>query len=277
MHTQSDVEAVLSHRHDLGGDLWTTPDLRLGKGAPFSALESPLLLLDLGMDPDEPVLRDSAELVLSTWRPDGRFAVYPHGAILPCHTAAAARLLCRLGRADDPRVVRCLEQLLDGRHDDGGWRCRKFSYGRGPETELSNPMPTLVALDAFRHTTTPQSPALDQAVETLLRHWTTRAPVGPCHYGIGTLFHQVSFPFRAYNLFYWVYVLSFYPAARTDPRFAEAFAALRSTLMAGQIVVQRVVPKLARLEFCRPGRPSATATARYREIVHNLAAERDAG
>ncbi len=36
----SDVEAIISHRHDNGADLWTTPDRRIIKGAPFSTLES---------------------------------------------------------------------------------------------------------------------------------------------------------------------------------------------------------------------------------------------
>jgi hypothetical protein len=68
---------------------------------------------------------------------------------------------------------------------------------------------------------------LDRAVDLLLEHWTTRAPLGPCHYGIGTLFLQVEYPFRTYNLFFWVYVLSFSPRARADPRFAEALATRR--------------------------------------------------
>jgi len=53
----SDVEAILSHRHDNGDDLLTTPDKRLLKGAPFSALENALFLLELGMEPTEPVLQ----------------------------------------------------------------------------------------------------------------------------------------------------------------------------------------------------------------------------
>ena len=35
----ADVESILSHRFDNGGDLWTTPDKRLIKGSPFSTLE----------------------------------------------------------------------------------------------------------------------------------------------------------------------------------------------------------------------------------------------
>lgn len=268
---RQDVAEILSHRHDLGADLWTTEDRRLLKGAPFSALESPLHLVELGVEPDDPVLTAVAEMFLDVWREDGRFRVYPRGGILPCHTAHAVDLLCRLGRADDPRVQATLGHLLATRHDDGGWRCAKFSYGRGPETGLSNPLPVLVALNAFRFTDRLNAdPALDEAVEVLLRHWTTRVPSGPCHYGIGTLFMQVSYPFRDYNLFWWVHVLSFYDRAKDDPRFLAALAALEERLVGGQMVVERVVPKLARLAFCRKGEPSEPATRRYREILANL-------
>ncbi len=59
---QADVEAILSHRFDGGADHWTTPDKRLLKGSPFSAYNSTLMLLELGMEPDEPVLKETAEL-----------------------------------------------------------------------------------------------------------------------------------------------------------------------------------------------------------------------
>ena len=81
---------------------------------------------------------------------------------------------------------------------------------------------------------------------------------------------QVEYPFRNYNLFMYVYVLSFYDRAKRDPRFLEALRVLQSKLADGQIVVERVVPKLAGLSFCKKGRPSELATERYREILRNL-------
>ena len=63
----SNVEAILSHRYDNGGDLWTTLDKRLLKGAPFSTIESVFYLLELGMDPNEKMLKDAADLIFSTW------------------------------------------------------------------------------------------------------------------------------------------------------------------------------------------------------------------
>lgn len=266
-----DVESILSHKYDNGADLWTTPDKRLIKGSPFSTLESVMYLLELGIQPTEPILREAAELIFSTWHEDGRFKLYPKSAMYPCHTINAANTLCHMGYAKDPRVKKTFQHLLQAQCKDGGWRCHKFSFGRGPETEFSNPFPTLTALNAFRFTTAlSNEPPLDRAVEFLLEHWTTKTPLGPCHYGIGTLFMQVEYPFRNYNLFVYVYVLSFYDKAKEDQRFLEAFEALKSKLVDGQIVVERVVPKLANLSFCKKGKPSAMATSRYNEILNNL-------
>lgn len=271
---RADAQAILSHRGDNGGDLWATPDRRLLKGSPFSTLECPAYLAELGMDPGEPVLRETADLIFRAWRQDGRFKIYPTGAIYPCQTAEAARTLCRLGYAGDARLQTTFRHLLAIQWPDGGWRCNKFSFGRGPETEASNPGPTLTALDAFRFCEEYRAhPALERAVEFLLRHWATRKPLGPCHYGIGSLFLQVEYPFRGYNLFSYVYTLSFYPIARGDPRFLQALAALQAKTQGGQIVVERAVPKLAGLNFCRKGAPSALATRRYQEILTNLGRE----
>ncbi|MDK2866525.1 MAG: hypothetical protein PWP51_2550 [Clostridiales bacterium] len=101
---KSDVEAILSHRHDHGADFWTTPDKRLIKGAPFSTLESITYLLELGMAPTEPLLEETTKLIFSTWQEDGRFKLYPKGAVYPCHTINAAATLCKLGYANDIRL-----------------------------------------------------------------------------------------------------------------------------------------------------------------------------
>lgn len=268
---QSDVEAILAKRHDNGADYWTTPDKRLCKGSPFSTLQCALMLSELGMEPSEPVLKEAAELFFSSWREDGRFKLSPQGAIYPCNTINAANVLCHLGYASDSRLRRTFDHLLEIQHRDGGWRCNKFSFGRGPETEFSNPGPTLTALNAFRFTSLlNREQALDKAAEFLLEHWTTRRPLGPCHYGIGTLFMQVEYPFSNYNLFVYVYVLSFYDRAKKDERFLDALAVLESKLANGKIVVERVNSKLAGLAFCRKGEPSGPATGRYHEILVNL-------
>ena len=267
----SDVEAILSHRHDNGADLWTTPDKRLIKGAPFSTLESVMYLLELGMEPTEPLLKETADLIFGVWQEDGRFKLYLQGPVYPCQTIHAANVLCHMGYVSDARLQKTLQHLFDIQYTDGGWRCNKFSFGRGPETEYSNPFPTLNALNTFRFTDyLNKEPVLDKAVDFLLEHWTIRKPIGPCHYGIGTLFMQVEYPFQNYNLFIYVYVLSFYNRAKEDKRFLEALETLEAKMVDGQIVVERVVPKLAGLSFCKKGKTSELATIRYYEILRNL-------
>lgn len=268
---QSDAQVIISHRYDNGADLWATSDNKLLKGSPFSTFESILYLLELGLSPEEPILKAAADLIFSVWQEDGRFRIYPKGGIYPCQTAIAANVLCHMGYAEDERIQKTFQHFLDIQYQDGGWRCNKFSFGYGEETEYSNPQPTLNALNAFRFSKyLNNEPALDRAVEFLLEHWVIRKPIGPCHYGIGTLFMQVEYPFRNYNLFEYVYVLSFYNYAKNDRRFLEAFETLKSKTMDGQIVVERVVPKLAKLSFCKKGSTSELATKRYCEILENL-------
>ncbi|MBF7096274.1 prenyltransferase/squalene oxidase repeat-containing protein [Alkalibacter mobilis] len=266
-----DIDAILAKRYDNGADYWTTPDKRLGKGGPFSTLSSVLLLLELGMDPADNLLKKVADLIFGCQREDGRFKLSPSGAIYPCHTINAANVLSNLGYSTDSRLEKTFKHLLEIQFIDGGWRCKKFSYGRGPETEFSNPGPTLTALNAFRFTDhINKNVALDRAVEFLLDHWEIRKPIGPCHYGMGTLFMQVEYPFLTYNLFYYVYVLSFYDRAKRDERFLEALQMLESKMVDGKIVVERTNSKLAKFDFCKKGEKSILGTERYLELKRNL-------
>lgn len=271
-----DVRTILGHRHDNGADVWSTPEGAIGIGSPFSTLECVLMLTELGMSPQTPVLRGAAKCILGSWREDGRFRMTGPGAIYPCHTTGTARVLCRLGYASDARLRKTFEHLLATQEKDGGWRCNTYKYGRGPETAASNPGPTLHALDGFRYLAAARRrPELDRAVGFLLDHWDTRAPLGPCHFGIGTRFLKVEFPFFRYNLFSYVYVLSFYESVRTDRRFLAALHELESKLADGQVVVEYARRELEGLRLCAPGKPNPLATRRYREIHGNM--QRTAG
>ena len=269
----ADAATILGHRYDLGADLWTTPDKRLIKGAPFSTLECVSYLAELGMGSGDPVISDAIELIFSASLPDGRFRVYPKSTPLTCHTTNAAWTLCWAGVSGDARMQATLNYLLESRWNDTGWRCNRSPFGKGPQCDYPNAHPTLLALDTLRLSGYANNDTrLDGAVRFLLDHWEVKRPIGPCRYGIGTLFMQPEYPFRSYNLFHWVYVLSFYNLARADARFREAYQALADKIIDGQVVVERVVPKLAKLSFCRKGEPSVLATKRWQEITANLAA-----
>ncbi|RBP57219.1 hypothetical protein DES36_13111 [Alkalibaculum bacchi] len=267
----SDVETILSYRYDNGEDYWTTADHKLLKGAPYTTLESVLYLLELGVPSDDELMKNVAELIFSNWKEDGRIKISSTGGIYPCHTALAVNVLCHMCYFDDDRVKKSFAYFLNTQQEDGGWKCNKYSFGRGKETKYSTPYTTLVVLDLFRYSLDFNNDArLNKAVDFLLEHWIIRKPISPCHYGIGTLFMQIEYPFRSYNLFYYVYVLSFYDRAKKDSHFLEALKALELKMVNEEILVERVVPKLAKLNFCKKGKTSELATKRYREILQNI-------
>ncbi len=268
---EADVEAIVKKRHSNGADFWATPDGRWGTGSPFSTFDCVLLLTELGTKRSDSLMKGAAGVLIETWREDGRFRPAPKAAMYPCHTANAARALCRLGYARDRRLKRSFEYLFEVQHDDGGWRCNTVKLGLSPETDASNPGVTLSALDAFRFTTHLNADRrLDRAVKSLLSHWKTRRPLGPCSFGIGTLFGKVEYPFLRYNLFYYVYVLSFYDAAKRRTEFRQALKTLQAKMADGAVVVENPHRGLAKLAFCRKGEPSRLATKRYREILMNI-------
>lgn len=82
---------------------------------------------------------------------------------------------------------------------------------------------------------------------------------------------QVEYPFLRYNLFYYVYVLSFYDRAKDDQRYLQALRAFESKLDSlGRVIIERPHRKLADLHFCAKGRPSDLATSRYYEVLKNM-------
>lgn len=268
---QDDVKVILGKRRDNGADFWATPDGRWGKGSPYSTFDCGLMLSELGLSRSDPVMKGIAAKILNSWQEDGRIRPAPKGPVFPCHTANAARVLCRLGFSRDRRLKRTFEHMMETRHGDGGWRCNTVKPGKSRETDASNPGVTLAALDAFRFTPgAANDKRLAGAVRFLLGHWKTKKPLGPCHFGIGSRFMQVEYPFLRYNLFFYVYVLSFYDAARKAPAYKQALRALESKLVDGQVVVESPNRGLARLAFCRKEEPSALATRRFEEICRNV-------
>ncbi len=269
----TDVDLILSRRHDNGADYWATPDGKIYVGSPFSTLHALGMLHELGVGPEHEGVAGGLDLILGACRPDGRIRVGPHSPLHPCYAAEAARILCRFGLAGHEALQRTIAYFLGASHPAGGWRCTYSGFGRGPETDYANPGATLYVLDVLRYYADCVSgePVADRAVASLLDHWTIRKPLGPCHFGIGTRFMQVEYPFFRYNLFFYVYVLSFYGRARDDERFRSALGVLQSKLDdRAEVVVERTHRGLGGLRFCARARSSARATGRYREIVDNL-------
>lgn len=268
---KSDLDRMLSTIDRNGGPYWSTADGGIAKGVPFSTIETGMMLSEIGYDLKSNEVKGIAGLIFNHIKDDGRIKVYSSGSVYPCHTAIAARTLCYIGYSKDQRLNKTYEYFLNNQHEDGGWRCNASKYGNGPETKSSNPGPTLTILDAFRFTDyLNNNSQLDSAVDFLLRHWETKLPLGPCHYGIGSLFMRIEFPMVRYNIFHYVYTLSFYRKARSDPRFLEALQSITNKLEDGKIVVESTNRKLSDYAFCKCKEPNELATRRYEEILSNL-------
>ena len=268
---KNDIMFIMSKRQINGEDLWAGEEANIGKGSPFSTRDVALILIELGFSKQDKVILDLANLIFEHQHDDGRFKISKSGAIYPCHTIGCLRVLCYLGFANDEKLTKTFEHLLLTQQGDGGWKCNKFIYGRGPETNHSNPGPTLEALDAFRFINTKDIfQQLNNTIEFLLWHWEQKKPIGPCHFGIGSLFEKTEFPFFRYNLFYYTYVLSYYPIAVNDNRFKDAYNLLAGNLQEGKMVIENPNRQLADMDFCHKGKPSELATKRFNEIVDNV-------
>lgn len=261
----------MSKRHVNGSDLWAGEDNNIGKGSPFSTKDVSIILNELGFTRKDEVIKDLAKLIFEHQQPDGRFRISKSGAIYPCHTIGCLRVLCYLGYAKDKRLKKTFEHLFSTQENDGGWKCNKYSFGKGQETNHSNPGPTLEALDAFRFIDiSDASQQINKAVEFLLWHWEHKKPIGPCLFGIGSLFNKTEFPFFRYNLFYYTFVLSFYKKANGDKRFRMAFKLLESNIEDDKILIENPNRQLAKMDFCFKGKTSELATKRFNEIKSNL-------
>lgn len=271
---KDDIDFLFSKKNHLGSDFWTTEDERIGKGSPFSVRDISIILTELGFSEKDPVIQKLAEIVFSKLKSDGRFKIAPSGGIYPCHTIGVFRILCYMGYSSDKRLNSTIDYLLNTQQEDGGWLCNKFVFGKGPETKHSNPGPTLEALDAFRFTKLLNSDErLEKTVDFLLWHWTEKKPIGPCHFGMGSLFYKVEYPFLRYNLFYYVYVLSFYQTAIQDKRFLEALSVLEEKIESNKLIVENPNRQLAHLKFCKKEAPSELATIRFNEIKKRCTTE----
>lgn len=267
------VETILKRMTDNGGPFWSRQDGDIH--APFgnSTIDTLSVIGELGYSiHDNKDILDATEFIFGYQTSDGGFRHSLKSTKLPCLTARIIAALGRLGLSNDQRMTNGYNWLLKKQSSDGGWRCATVKLGNSPITDASNPGTTLYVLDAFRYKvkTIEIETNLDKGVDFLLQHWVVRQPIGPCGFGIGTTFMKIEYPFLRYNLFYYVYVLSFYPSAKNDERFIEAYNELKSKLVDGCVVPEN--PHKAWRDYIsfQKGKVSEMGTKRWIEININL-------
>ncbi|MDZ7577438.1 MAG: prenyltransferase/squalene oxidase repeat-containing protein [Candidatus Nanopelagicales bacterium] len=252
------VEALNRRQDENGGEFWSRADGSIHAPIGFCTLLAMNVLGDLGLSARDPVAAGLAEFVFTYQNDDGSFRYTPQSTRLPCITGQALAGLGRLGFARDPRSDAAFDWLVSGQWNDGGWRCPTAKLGKSAASDASNPGTTLFALDALRfRPDLRRSDVTGPAVEALLSHWETRAPRGPCEFGIGTRFRRIEYPFVHYNLFYYVLVLSYYEAARADARFAAAYQGLSEHVDdRGRLIVANPHRSWRQHDFARANQPS---------------------
>jgi hypothetical protein len=269
-----EIQSILELERVNGGRFWSRADGNIHAPAGFSTLLVVNVLGELGAtSTSDPLIAEAVEFLFGHQSDDGAFQYARTSSKLACIAGQALAGLGRLGIGSDERAEAGYRWLLQGQWVDGGWRCPMVKLGTSAEADASNPGATLFVLDAFRfrRSTPAEVKQLHAAVESLLGHWETRTPLGPCQFGIGSRFLRVEYPFWRYNLFYYVYVLSHYPRAREDARFGDALDRLAAHVSdAGEMIVDAPPREWRTYSFARKGEASEPATKRWRQIQTNL-------
>ena len=265
----SEISRILSTSRINGPKYWARADGDIHAPAGFSTIDvlNTLGNLDVRYD-DYPIVREAIDYVFSYYNPAGHFKYNAKSTKLPCITARILTAFGRLGYEDE-RLDSCYRHLLKIQGKDGGWRCPTSKLGKSPETDASNPGTTLYVLDAFlyRDNDAKEKKQLENGVVFLLDHWTTRLPLGPCRFGIGTTFRQVEYPLIRYNILYYCFVLSKYEKALKDKRFQEAAALLKTKIKDGKLVNENPHRAWREYSFAQKGKASGPATKLARGIV----------
>ncbi len=85
-----------------------------------------LVLSDLGLTADDPRIKGTCDLFFAQrFQPDGGFGMKAGHF---CGTGNAARMFVRFGYADDPRIKRAFNWLVEKQKSDDGWHCFPSRY-----------------------------------------------------------------------------------------------------------------------------------------------------
>jgi hypothetical protein len=267
------IEKILQRQNDNGGQFWSRADGDIHAPFGFSTIDTLSVLGEIGYSIyDNSQIASAIDFIFSYQTPEGCFKYSPKSSKLPCLTARIIAGLGRLGVKNDKRIEASYKWMLDTQCDDGGWRCATVKLGKSPLTDASNPGTTLYVLDAFRFrkNSVAEIDKLNEGVDFLLQHWEIRQPIGPCSFGIGSTFMKVEYPFLRYNLFYYVYVLSFYETAKHDKRFQEAYKKLKDKTKNDKLIPENPHKAWIEFDFAKKGQISEIGTQRFKEINKNI-------
>ena len=194
-------------------------------------------LTDLGLTAADPGLGAIVERILASQSEQGPFALPMNiGAAYGgdgqdrlawalCDAPLQVYALIRLGLGKDPAVQKALGFLI-GLVRENGWPCAvspELGSWRGPGRK-GDPCPyaNLAMLKALGQVNELRdSPAAKTGVQTLLSLWEQRQDQHPYIFYMGTDFCKLKAPLVWYDILHVLDTLSLFPAAGSDPRFAN--------------------------------------------------------
>ncbi len=267
------IDAIFERQNNNGGKFWSRTDGDIHAPHGYSTIDTLSVLGELEVTTNKvPFLTEVIEFVYTYQTPDGSFKYSKTSSKLPCMTARILSAFGKINHNIDRRSEKSYKQLLDTQWADGGWRCNTVKLGKSILTDASNPGTTLYVLDAFRFRKNSISELiqLEKGVDFILQHWQVKEPVGPCNFGIGSRFLQIEYPFLRYNIFYFVYVLSFYKKAINDNRFLEVYKYLDDKIENDCLEPENPHKAWRNFDFAKKGKVSEVASKRWIEIKENM-------
>ena len=267
-----EIEKIISSENKNGFHYWARYDGNIHAPAGFSTIDVLYTLGDIGIKyKDYDIMKNSIDFIFTYYDGKGRFRYSKKSSKLPCISARILAALGKVGYKDDIRINECYEYLLNTQEEDGGWRCATIKKGKSIETDASNPGTTLYVLDAFlyRNNNKNEIEKLNKAIQFLLNHWDSRAPLGPCKFGIGSTFMKIEYPFIRYNIFYYVYVLSKYKKPNNDRRYKEALEILKKKTINDKLIIENPHKEWRKYSFSIKGNISEIASKKFREIIES--------
>jgi hypothetical protein len=184
-------------------------------------------LADFGFSVEDERITRACEFALRFQADSGDFkvSVDDHKSFV-CLSANTARSLAAVGYADDERVQRSFDYMIDTARLDGGWiHSKSAQRGKRREHIPSCPHATLNVLWALSEIPElPESQVARGGAEVSLRHWEERTR--PYGWGIGSTWPKLKYPYTWYGLLKFADLLSRFPFLKSDPRLREVVGAL---------------------------------------------------
>jgi hypothetical protein len=194
-------------------------------------------LADFGLRADDPGMDRVVKAILAHRSDEGAFETQvliprafggddrPHWTWIACDAPTLLYVLLAAGVRDDEQIRPAVDHLV-GLAEANGWRCTcspALGAFRGPgRRDDPCPMATAYALKALSLLPYSRDGAEASAgVEALLDLWEHRGQRKAYLFGIGSDFRKLKYPYVWYSLLHLLEVLSRFPVARGDPRFAE--------------------------------------------------------